>query len=90
MSVIVIRSRIEPVWHARREANREGVQDDPRQVGPDYGQKEERGTMAAAIQPTNEEIVKLLDEVLAELRNLKDGQREVATELAQLARSITG
>lgn len=36
-------------------------------------------------KPTNDAIVELLERVIAEIETLKDGQREIADDIQQLA-----
>ncbi len=43
--------------------------------------------MAEAPRPTNGQIVELLEQVLSELRDVKDGQQQLAADLSTLAES---
>jgi hypothetical protein len=44
--------------------------------------------MAEAVKPTNEQIVKLLDQILSDLSEMKNGQQELAADLGKLAQTI--
>lgn len=44
--------------------------------------------MAEAVKPTNEQIVEMLDQIMRELSEMKDGQKELSANLDKLANSI--
>ena len=44
--------------------------------------------MAEAVKPTNEQIVAMLDQIMRELSEMKDGQQELSANLGKLANSI--
>ncbi len=44
--------------------------------------------MAEAVKPTNEQIVKLLDQILSDLSELKSGQQELTADLSKLVKTI--
>jgi hypothetical protein len=44
--------------------------------------------MATTPNPTNEQIVKVLDQILRELGNVKSGQQALAAGLSKLAQAL--
>ncbi len=44
--------------------------------------------MAEGVKPTNEQIVRLLDQILRDLNEMKNGQQELAADLGKLAKTI--
>ncbi len=44
--------------------------------------------MAVAAKPSNEEIVKLIDQILSDLSELKSGQQELTADLSKVVKTI--
>ncbi len=43
--------------------------------------------MADTYKPTNDEIVKMLNQIVSELADVKSAQKQLATDVAQLVKS---
>ncbi len=44
--------------------------------------------MPETVKPTNEQIVKMLDQIQRDLSEMKNGQQELSADLGELAKTI--